>query len=118
MGADREAMATHCGVSRATTSNWETDSTNLATDNLFKVAEFLGVSPYELWFGQPEPSRPAIPEFERVRIRSQAQLKSQALQCLDDLKSFISELEPRSHVHPKTQVPTPRKKRPPRKADD
>lgn len=92
-------LATACGVSRATVSMWENDKTMMSADNLFKVANFLAVSVHELWFGEAEHAGgDAYPEFERVRIKSQEQVKMQALQWLDDLKQLISELEPRANA--------------------
>jgi transcriptional regulator with XRE-family HTH domain len=93
----REEMARQCGITRASISMWESDATKMSAENLFKVAAFLGVSVHELWFGRPARPEDALPEFERVRIKSQERLKAQALQWLDDVKQVISELEPRSH---------------------
>jgi len=116
IGASREDMAAYCGITRQTISMWENGETKVSAENLFTAAEFLGVSAHELWFGRPAASEGAsIPEFDRVTIQSRARLVRQALEWIDNLKAFISELEPRRHASNETKTPTRPSKKSPKK---
>lgn len=98
LGRGRTHMASAVGVSKTTISMWERDKTTISPDNLFKVADYLGVTAYELWFGWPQHPGDAIPEFDRITIKSQEQLKANALEWLDNIKQVILELEPRRYA--------------------
>lgn len=54
---DQTEVADACGVSGAAVSRWESDQKLPRDENMYRLADFLGVTPGWLRYGQ-EPKRP------------------------------------------------------------